>query len=128
MRRFGRSRFAAVAAIFGAAVLVLAGPTARAGAADPPAEARVTDFVNSLRSGAGLAPLASNDALTGMARGWTDHMVAAGGLSHNPALTTAAPAGWQSVGENVGMGSNVDAVDQALAASPVHRANMLGSY
>jgi hypothetical protein len=128
VRRFQKSLISAVVATLGASLFMLGGPLARAGAADAPVEASAAAFMNGMRTAAGLAPLATNLALTGMARGWTDHLTAVGGLSHNPALATEAPAGWATVGENVGMGGSLDGVDQAFAASPPHRANILGAY
>ena len=55
-------------------------------------------------------------------------MMAAGRLSHNADLASSAPTGWLTLGENVGMGGNADALNEAFWNSPDHRANILGHY
>jgi hypothetical protein len=91
------------------------------------ASASSGDFVakiNSLRASKGLPALSSNGSLAGFAQSWTAKMAAAGKISHNPGLG-GAPGNWTSVGENVGVGSSVDAIFKALVNSPGHYANMV---
>jgi len=81
--------------------------------------------LNELRTAQGLAPLATNGALFDMARSWTGQMEAAKGISHNPSLAALGPAGWRRLGENVGMGYDVQGLHDAFVASPLHYRNMV---
>lgn len=86
------------------------------------------DFVaklNELRASKGLAPLASKGALFDMARTWASRMEGAKGISHNPSLAAVGPAGWRRLGENVGMGYDVQGLHDAFIASPLHYRNMV---
>jgi len=80
--------------------------------------------VNGLRAGVGVAPLAADTTLTAIAQQWATHMASTGALAHNPSLATQAPGGWTKMGENIGQGYSIDAVYNALVASPDHYANM----
>src|SRR5207253_3780740 len=85
--------------------------TAPSAGADAATEAsRFVSLLNQLRASKGLAPLAVDPALTAMAANWSDHMAAAGGISHNPNLANLAPSNWQTLGENVGMGPTVQSI------------------
>ncbi|HWW52724.1 MAG TPA: CAP domain-containing protein, partial [Acidimicrobiales bacterium] len=108
-----------------AACLSLASP---ANAADPPNEGRVVAFVNDQRAAAGLPALSTNATLVNVARAWTDQLLVTGSLAHNGQLGSQAPGPWAGLGENVGYGPTIDAVDQAFMNSPGHRANILGDY
>ncbi|HEX2701548.1 MAG TPA: CAP domain-containing protein [Acidimicrobiales bacterium] len=81
--------------------------------------------LNELRVSRGLAPLATKGALFDMARAWAGNMEAAGGISHNPSLAAQGPAGWRRLGENVGMGYDVQGLHDAFVASPLHFQNMV---
>ena len=48
--------------------------------------------VNNLRASKGVGPLSSNGTLNNMAVGWSNHMASNGTLSHNPRLSSDAPA------------------------------------
>ncbi len=95
----------------------------------PPARAdNVSDllgWVNSLRAGRGLAPLAVDPTLTSVAQQWSAHMAATGTLAHNPNLYTIVPSGWGKLGENVGVGGSALGLFNAFTADPAHLANML---
>jgi hypothetical protein len=80
--------------------------------------------INALRVSKGLGALHADSALTSFAQSWSDHMAAAGTLSHNPALVHS-PGEWTKAGENVGVGSGVDTIFAALVASPRHYQNMV---
>lgn len=98
--------------------------SAPAGATTDPAAA--SDFIartNALRSSKGLAPLSVNGALTAKASAWAEHMAAAGTISHSN-LPDGAPSNWKRLGENVGEGPTVEAIHNALVASPEHYANL----
>jgi hypothetical protein len=105
-----------------AAVLVLANPAHADTASN---EADFVARINALRASHGAGPLSVNGTLTSVARSWASHMAAAGGLSHNPSLSSQAPSDWTRLGENVGMGPSVDVLQQAFTNSSAHYANMV---
>lgn len=86
-------------------------------------EARLLTLTNSVRASVGAAPLALDGPLSAVARAWAAAMAAAGTISHNGALPTQV-TGWSALAENVGMGSSVDVVHQALVASRTHYLNL----
>ena len=95
-----------------------------------PAGADVS-FINAKRSSAGLAAVASNGGLTSLAQRHSQEMADAGRLFHTGNLGASVSSvlpGWQSVGENVGVGESVDAVNAMFMQSSAHRANVLGNY
>ena len=114
-------------AVFGAvlvaALLVLANPVP-ANAADSGAEAQFVARINSIRQSKGLGPLAVYGELHSVARDWTDQMVANGGISHNPNLASQVSANWTKLGENVGVGNDVDSLMTAFVNSPAHYKNI----
>jgi len=109
-----------VAFLFSALPVVAFAAPARA---DAPGD--IVTWVNTLRSGSGVAALGADPALTGVAQQWANHMAAAGDLSHNPNLATQVPQGWTKIGENIGSGYSLTAVYNGLLASPFHLANMV---
>jgi Cysteine-rich secretory protein family len=94
-------------------------------ASDPGVEAQFVSRINSLRASKGLNQLAVSGDLVAMARRWTDRMVAAGQISHNPNLGTEISGGWTKMGENVGVGYDVAGLMQAFVNSPAHYANLV---
>jgi uncharacterized protein YkwD len=94
-------------------------------AADPGAEAQFVSRINSLRASKGLRTLQVSSELTGIARRWTDHMVANGGISHNPNLASQVSGNWTKLGENVGVGYDVDGLMKAFINSPHHYENLV---
>ena len=100
-----------------------------ASAAPADDEAAYLRDINNLRVSKGLAPLRVNAALTGVARNWANQMAGANKLSHNPNLSKQGPAGWTTLGENVGVGGSEAAVFDAFVKSPGHYANLVnGKY
>lgn len=94
-------------AVLAAAVTILAALTALtvvdapvAQAADSGAEAAFVSSLNNIRAQHGLQPLHVYNELVGVARGWSDHMAAAGGISHNPALGSSVSANWRKLGDS----------------------------
>ena len=81
------------------------GAVAAAPAADPGTEAQFVSRINSLRASKGLRQLQVSGELTGVARNWTDRMVANGQISHNPNLGSQVSGNWTKLGENVGVGT-----------------------
>ncbi|MDQ1396300.1 MAG: hypothetical protein QOG64_1559 [Acidimicrobiaceae bacterium] len=81
--------------------------------------------LNQVRTSVGVRPLNVDPRLVTMAQGWSDRMAAAGTISHNPNLAAQGPAGWQLLGENVGMGPDVSSIHDAFVHSPHHYDNMI---
>jgi uncharacterized protein YkwD len=115
---------ALLGAVLVAAMFVLANP-APAGAADSGAEAQFVARINSLRASKGVGPLTVYGELQGIARNWTDQMVANGSISHNPNYSSQVSADWRKLGENVGVGSDVDVLMKAFINSPAHYKNLV---
>jgi hypothetical protein len=111
-------------AVLVAALLVLANPMP-AHAADSSAEAQFVAKINGIRQSKGLAPLAVYGELRGIARDWTDQMVANGGISHNGNLSGQVSANWTKLGENVGVGSDVNSLMNAFVNSSAHYKNIV---
>ena len=88
-------------------------------------EAQFVSRINSLRASKGLRVLTVSGELTGVARRWTDQMVQAGEISHNPALASSVSGDWTKLGENVGVGYAVDELMQAFINSPGHYRNLV---
>jgi hypothetical protein len=108
--------------------VALSGLTALAGPASADTGADVMAFVhklNELRASRGLPALEARGALFDLARAWAGRMAGAGDISHNPDLAAQAPSNWARLGENVGMGPNVQALHDAFVASPLHLDNMI---
>jgi uncharacterized protein YkwD len=89
-------------------------------------EADFLSRINALRAANGLSPLTSHGSLDTRARDWSKHMADNGKLSHSNLSTLFPP--WSAAAENVGRGTTVAGLFEALANSPTHRANMLGNY
>jgi uncharacterized protein YkwD len=115
---------ALLGAVLVAAMFVLANP-APAGAADGGAEAQFVAKINSLRASKGVGPLAVSGELQGIARDWSDQMVANGAISHNQSYSGQVSADWRKLGENVGVGSDVDVLMNAFINSPAHYKNLV---
>jgi hypothetical protein len=117
-----------LAALVGAILLgtlsVLANPIP-AGAADSGTEAQFVARINGIRAQKGLQPLAVYGEVRDVARNWTDQMVGNGGISHNPNLANEVSANWHKLGENVGVGGDVDSLMNAFVNSPAHYKNIV---
>lgn len=109
------------------------GITLTAGAAGPylaSEEQTVFQLVNQTRAQNGQPALTRQSALDQMARGQTDRMVERGSIYHNPNLgaeATSLGLNWQLIGENVGVGPNVEVIHQAFVDSPPHFDNIVES-
>ncbi|MFP5375404.1 MAG: CAP domain-containing protein [Acidimicrobiia bacterium] len=109
------------------AALVAGGPVLPTVATAGPAYT----VVRAARAQAGLPPLAEHGGLDGVAARHAATMAAQGSLHHLPGLADAVARvvpDWTRVGQNVGVGPSVDAVESGLLASPQHRANILGDF
>ncbi len=112
-----------------AVAALLAGAAPALGAQFVPAdEARVLAMVNATRAEHGLPGLNRVDGLVRVARDQSARMVDEQRLFHNPHLgadLTAVGLDWHWSGENVGVGPDVVAVEEAFLASDHHLDNIL---
>ena len=91
-------------------------------------EAHVVSLVNGTRAGKGLQRLSTHAGLVNMAREQAVRMLQKGNIFHNTSLGAdieALDVIWKIVGENVGMGPNVDLIEQAFLDSPDHYKNIV---
>ncbi len=89
---------------------------------------RFAQLINVDRAAHGLPGLAVEVFLTTSATQQSARMASAGEIFHNPNLAGEFASGWQSLGENVGVGQSVDDLHAAFMNSASHRANVLGNY
>ena len=102
-----------------AALAQPAGPAAsEVVVADAGTESQFVSAINSLRASKGLNQLQVSGDLVGMARRWTDRMVGAGQISHNPNLGSEIGGPWTKMGENVGVGYDVVRPDAGVHQQP----------
>lgn len=97
----------------------------------PPANAGIkreeADFVkriNGLRARQGVVRLRINANLTDKARKWAGQMATQNRIWHS-SLADGVTGKWQKLGENVGMGVSVAALDDAFVKSPRHYDNLV---
>lgn len=83
--------------------------------------------INASRSAAGLPPVEVYWDLTDNARAHSDLMADRGEIFHSSNLASVTSV-WESLGENVGVGADVNGLHSAFMNSPSHRANILGNY
>jgi hypothetical protein len=110
-----------------AGLAVQAAPAAHADAGSE--EALFLSLTNQLRSSLGIQQLTPHPQLTSIARSWSSQMAAAGVISHNPSFPNQVTANWSRLGENVGTGGTVEAIQTAFINSPHHYENLAqGAY
>lgn len=107
------------------AMAVMVAATAIPAVAGP--EGTLVSRINSSRSASGLAPLETYWDLTDDARAQSARMMNSGEIYHNPSLS-AVTGVWQKLGENVGMGVDLNTLHDAFMSSSAHRGNILGDY
>lgn len=90
---------------------------------DASAESQFVSLVNNLRASAGLSALAPVGELRSYARSWSQHMAETGTFAHSNLYDIPGP--WQSVAENIAVGSSVQSAFNALVSSSGHYANMV---
>jgi cysteine-rich secretory family protein len=88
-------------------------------------EAAFVAKINQLRASVGVGQLSVDGNLTSVARSWAQSMANAGTISHNPNLKNMVTGNWSFLGENVGVGPNVDSLFTAFVNSPHHYANLV---
>jgi hypothetical protein len=116
----GRKRFATTILI---AALALVATAASAGASASE-ESQFVSKINAERSQRGLRTLTVKSDLVDVARRHSREMAAQGDLHHNNNLPKEVD-GWTALGENVGVGPDVDELHQAFMDSLHHRENIL---
>lgn len=115
-------------AMLGIALLTpaLSAISARAAHADPASEeAQFIALTNQLRAAKGLSQLAVSPEVTAVARRWAAQMASAGAISHNMNLPNEVHLNWAKLGENVGTGGAVQAIQTAFINSPKHYENLV---
>jgi uncharacterized protein YkwD len=85
---------------------------------------RSQELVNQTRRANGRAELAINLELFFKAQGWADVLAREQRLRHSN-LSDGITQRWRKLGENVGVGGNIDSVHSAFMNSAGHRANIL---
>ncbi|RMH76738.1 MAG: CAP domain-containing protein, partial [Actinomyces sp.] len=115
--------FALVSAFTIRAVPDLAPKPVAAAPADD--EAAFVAALNQVRAGVGLPPLQVDPELTALARQWAQTMADAGHIFHASSLSAGVTTPWLKLGENVGVGANVEVLVDAFVASPGHYANIV---
>ena len=108
--------------LVGTILAVPNGPSASATADD---EAAFVAGLNQVRAGVGLPPLAVNSELTVLSRQHSQVMADAGSIFHADPISGGFTGSWQKMGENVGVGANVQVLIDAFVASPGHYANIV---
>lgn len=115
-RRYLITCLAAASMVIGMALPALAGP-----------EDTLVAKINTSRASNGLAPLETYWDLTDDARAHSTRMMQRGELHHNKSLSSVTDV-WRKLGENVGIGIDLNSLHGAFMASPSHRGNILGDY
>jgi uncharacterized protein YkwD len=90
-------------------------------------EGTLLSRINSSRSSAGLPPVETYWDLTDDARAHSGRMMSKGSIYHNPSLSSVTSV-WQALGENVGVGFDLNRLHDGFMNSSGHRRNILGDY
>lgn len=118
-----------VAVAMAAVLVVPVAAPAGAGVDPQAAESAFVAKINALRASKGLGTLEVDGELTTIARRWAARMAAVGDISHNGNFQNEVTADWVKLGENVGMGPEIDKLHRAFVASPTHYKNLVdGDY
>jgi uncharacterized protein YkwD len=112
--------------ILGVAVALVAVATLLSGCFGTPDQESSFGLMNNDRVAHGEAGLFPHGALLAKAQAWADHLASINALEHS-SLPSGVSTCWQTLGENVGYGSSISAVENAFMASSPHRANLLNS-
>jgi len=93
--------------------------------ASPSESASFVSAINQLRASHGLNHLSVDGNLTQVAQDWAMHMAEENSISHRLDLRAGITALWKAIGENVGVGPNVQELMSAFVASPGHYKNLV---
>lgn len=121
-RLFRRSRWVLTGTTIAAFAGTSIGMAVTNGASADSNASVVLQHLNQLRASRGVPTLTMAGDLTEVAQEHSQQMANQGRIFHNPELQTQV-ANWKAVGENVGEGPTVEAVDNAFDASPDHYPN-----
>jgi uncharacterized protein YkwD len=91
-----------------------------------PAQQEVYDELMADRGANGLSELPVQAQAQRKAQAWAEKLAAEGKLYHST-LSDGIDVRWCSIGENVGYGPSVPAVQDAYMASPGHKANIIST-
>ena len=110
-------------------VAALVGPISTRGAEQASAssgdEAAFVEALNRIRADVDLPALTVNHQLSDLARIHTEHMADAGEIAHATPISAGYEGPWTKLGENVGVGAEVEDLVDAFVASPGHYANLV---
>lgn len=90
-------------------------------------ESQFVSLHNKARSSRGIRTMSVQSDLTAVARRHSGRMAAKGTIWHNPNLANEVGGNWTVLGENVGMGPDVNDLFDAFMNSTGHRRNILES-
>ncbi|MEO6989363.1 MAG: CAP domain-containing protein [Aquihabitans sp.] len=89
-------------------------------------QSQVLSSLNQDRQAHGLRTLTTHAQAQTKAQHWAEHLARTGKLSHSK-LSDGISGCWRSIGENVGSGPNVPAIQRAYMKSSGHRSNVLSN-
>jgi uncharacterized protein YkwD len=82
---------------------------------------------NAVRGSRGVAALARDASLDSAANGWARELATSGALRHSALPQQLIGRPWSTLGENVGYGSSIAVIHDALVNSAGHLANIVGA-
>ena len=92
---------------------------------DANAESQFVSMINGVRANQGLPALIVDPELVANGRNWSVTMSNAGDIFHTNDQSVGLSTPWVLLGENVGVGPNVQSLFDAFIASPTHYANIV---
>lgn len=122
--------FLVVCGLLGWFVIAPAGAAGGQGTSGPDASAeqQFVSKINNLRASKGLPPMQLDSELVSIGRRWSTTMAEAGDIWHNPNYSDwVTNPNWTLLGENVGVGPDVNTLFQAFVDSPGHYKNLVES-
>lgn len=118
-------RFGAVCAVLLALVATLTASGTEEASATASDESAFVAGLNQVRANVGLPALSVNSQLANLSRGHAQVMADAGSIFHADPISGGYSGAWQKIGENVGVGANIQVLIDAFVASPGHYANIV---
>lgn len=107
-------------------LVALAATVALLGACLSPAQGQVRNELNADRRAKGMSTLPAQADAQAKAQAWAEKLARENTIYHSK-LSDGITTRWCSLGENVGYGASVPAIEDAYMASAGHRANILGT-
>jgi len=108
-----------------ALIAAISAPATQPAAATADEEAQFVAALNQVRAGVGLPALTVNAELVALSRQHSQVMADAGRIFHGDPISAGFTGPWAKLGENVGIGANVQVLIDAFIASPGHYANIV---